>query len=105
MTRIVIALLLLPLVAAPFGCQTQQAQHTAVTLQSHVSRDIIAWSDAVRMIQTGQIKMVVQYHTLDAILTTVEGKQFRTKQPKIDAAKYLLGKVDPTGKKVVYGTE
>jgi hypothetical protein len=35
---------------------------------------------------------------------TSDGKQFKTKPPKIDAAERLIKRIDPTGKKILYGT-
>ena len=98
-------MLLVSLAMASAGCQAKQTEHTTESKRLVVAGDTIAWADAVQMIQDGKVKSVVQYHTLDAILTTVEGKQIQTKQPKIDEAKRLIDKVDPTGKKIIYGTE
>jgi hypothetical protein len=77
-----------------------QAAEKADTVNGNVP-----WADAVQMIQDGKVSSVVQYHSLDVILTTIEGTQLKTKEPKIDAAKRLVETVDPTGKRIVYGTE
>jgi hypothetical protein len=75
------------------------------TQPAAVSGDTIAWADAVEMIKNGKVRSVVQYHAGDAILTTVDGIQVKTRQPKSGEARRLIEKVDPTGSKIIYGTE
>ena len=67
--------------------------------------DDVPWADAARMIQEGKVSLVVQYHSLDVVLTTIDGTHLLTKEPRIGAAKRLVETVDPTGQRIVYGTE
>jgi len=45
----------------------------------------VDWETAVEILNTGEVEMVAQLHSLDVILTMKDGTEIRTVEPTIDA--------------------
>ena len=47
--------------------------------------DEVDWETAVEILNTGEVEMVVQLHSLDVTLTMKDGSEIHTVEPAIDA--------------------
>jgi hypothetical protein len=47
--------------------------------------DEVDWETAVEILNTGEVEMVVQLHSLDVMLTMKDGSEIHTVEPTIDA--------------------
>ena len=47
--------------------------------------DEVDWETAVEILNTGDVEMVVQLHSLDVTLTMKDGSEIHTVEPAIDA--------------------
>jgi hypothetical protein len=45
----------------------------------------VDWDTAVEILNTGQVEMVIQLHSLDVTLTMKDGAEIHTVEPRIDA--------------------
>ena len=45
----------------------------------------VDWETAVEILNTGEVGMVTQLHSLDVMLTMKDGSEIRTVEPQIDA--------------------
>jgi hypothetical protein len=55
----------------------------------------VDWETAVEIIQSGQVEMIAQLHSLDVTLTMKDGSEIHTVEPFIDA---VFQEVDKCGK-------
>ncbi len=53
------------------------------------------WATAVRILNTGEVEMVVQAHSRDVTLTMKDGSSIHTVEPQIDA---IFDEIDKCGK-------
>jgi len=54
----------------------------------------VDWETAVEILNTGEVEMVTQLHSLDVMLTMKDGSEIHTVEPTIDA---IFAEIDKCG--------
>lgn len=65
----------------------------------------ISWKQAVALIRGGGIEGVMQTHSLHVWMKGTDGREHRTREPKIDAVWHLIDEVDPGHGRIRFATE
>ena len=65
----------------------------------------VDWETAVEILNTGEVEMVAQLHSLEVILTLKDGTEIRTVEPTIDAIFQEVQKCSQLCSQIVLGTE
>jgi hypothetical protein len=68
----------------------------------HETAERISWREAVALIQSGAIERVFQAHSLDVSMRGRDGREYRTREPRIDAAWKII---QASGYDIRYATE
>lgn len=92
------AVLLLVLVLS--ACNGQQAEPTATPYPSEVD-----WETAVEILNTGDVEVAAQLHSLDVFLTMKDGTEIHTVEPSIDAIFREVEKCGQPCSDIVLATE
>lgn len=80
------------------GCGLGQADPT------HYPSEV-NWKTAVEILNTGEVEMVAQLHSLDVTLTMKDGSQIDTVEPTIDAIFQEVEKCGQPCSQIVLATE
>lgn len=67
--------------------------------------DEVDWETAVEILNSGNVTMVVQSHSLDVALTMKDGSQIHTTEPSIDAIFAEIEKCGEPCSQIVLATE
>ncbi len=65
----------------------------------------VDWETAVEILNTGEVEMVAQLHSLEVILTLKDGTEIRTVEATIDAIFQEVQKCGQLCSQIVLGTE
>ena len=65
----------------------------------------VDWETAVEILNTGEVEMVAQLHSLEVILTLKDGTEIRTVEPTIDDIYQEFQKCCQPCIQIVHGTE
>ena len=65
----------------------------------------VDWETAVEILNTGEVEMVAQLHSLEVILTLKDGTEICTVEPTIDAIFQEVQKCGQLCSQIVLGTE
>ncbi len=81
--------------ACPIGSPLTSSQKQAfgilpTTNYPPVNTNVIAWDQAVKMIKSGQVRTVIQTHSLYVGLSTTNGVWYHTTEPRIDEVFLLI---------------
>lgn len=55
----------------------------------------VDWETAVEILNTGEVEMIIQAHSLDVTLTMKDGSEIQTVEPTIDA---IFAEIEKCGK-------
>ena len=67
--------------------------------------EAVDWDTAVRILNSGEVEMVVQLHSLVVTLTMKDGSQIRTLEPRIDAIFVEIEKCGSPCRQIILATE
>ena len=65
----------------------------------------ITWPQALTLIRSGRVRMVMQTHSLDVTLQTTSGEHYTTREPSIDAVITAIRGEAPNAGEIVIATE
>ena len=65
----------------------------------------VDWETAIEILNSGDVEMVVQLHSLDVYLTLKDGSEIKTVEPTIDAIFMEVEKCGQACYKIVLATE
>ena len=65
----------------------------------------VNWEIAIEILNTGDVEMVAQLHSLDVTFTMKDGTQIRTVEPTIDAIFHEVDKCGQPCSQIVLATE
>lgn len=65
----------------------------------------ISWSQALTLIRSGRVRMVMQAHSLDVTLQTTSGEHYTTREPSIDAVITAIRDEAPNAGEIAIATE
>ena len=80
------------------GCEVFQTDSTSYPSE-------VDWGTAVEILNTGQVEMVAQLHSLEVTLTMKDGSQIHTVEPVIDAIFQEVHKCGRPCSQIVLATE
>ena len=90
-------------VAAPNDSREGSESATAAMAAKPDQR--VDWNQAIELLKSGRVTVVVQLHDLSVTLTTVDGGKFSTRQPAIDAILAAIDTHAPNAAAIVVATE
>jgi hypothetical protein len=67
--------------------------------------DEVDWETAVEILNTGEVEMVVQLHSLDVTFTMKDGSEIHTVEPQIDAIFAEIEKCGQPCSQIMMATE
>ena len=67
--------------------------------------DEVDWETAVEILNTGEVEMVTQLHSLDVTLTMKDGSEIHTVEPTIDAIFSEIEKCGEACSQIMMATE
>ena len=65
----------------------------------------IPWEQALTLIRSGRVRMVMQAHSLDVTLQTASGEHYTTREPSIDAVIRAVREEAPNAGEIAIATE
>ena len=65
----------------------------------------IPWEQALTLIRSGRVRMVMQAHSLDVALQTASGEHYTTREPSIDAVLRAVREEAPNAGEIAIATE
>ncbi len=65
----------------------------------------VDWETAIEILNSGEVEMVAQFHSLEVILTLKDGTEIRTIEPTIDAIFEEVQKCGQPCREVLLATE
>jgi hypothetical protein len=65
----------------------------------------IDWEKAEKLMRSGKVYAVTQWHSLNVELYSRDGRVYETKEPKIDDIYHIVLEIDPKGVFILYSTE
>jgi hypothetical protein len=65
----------------------------------------ITWPQALTLIRSGRVRMVMQTHSLDVTLQTTSGEHYTTREPSIDAVIRAVRGEAPNADEIAIATE
>ena len=65
----------------------------------------ITWQQALTLIRSGRVRMVMQAHSLDVTLQTTSGEHYTTREPSIDAVIRAVRDEAPNAEEIAIATE
>ncbi len=65
----------------------------------------IPWEQALTLIRSGRVRMVMQAHSLDVTLQTASGEHYTTREPSIDAVIRAVREEAPNADEIAIATE
>lgn len=65
----------------------------------------ITWQQALTLIRSGRVRMVMQAHSLDVTLQTTSGEHYTTREPSIDAVITAVREEAPNADEIAIATE
>jgi hypothetical protein len=70
-----------------------------------VEQTTVGWEEAVQLLRSGEVKQVVQAHSLQVMLTLADGRQVVTTEPAIDEVFRVIQACGPPCANIVQATE
>ncbi len=90
--------LVLILIITLSACSTLQADPTPYPSE-------VEWETAIEILNSGEVEMVAQLHSLEVFLTLKDGTEIRTVEPAIDAIFEEVQKCGELCSQIVLATE